>query len=688
MFLKKLYRAVFGSKSRYYSIVTAAAVILSIIQLGVIVYLNFFRIKYHIDADASIDYLRFLEQASPLYPGGFVTATTGTGMGLFTFLNKFKLMLCGGDVFLYFAIRNTLITFTCVILVVQIMRKLNTSALAGILVINLFLCPYITLNIQPSNELGYFSCMFVSAGYYGKRIIIELLLIYNMFDLMKKHFNWPLLIVGAIYMIDFGLTTGVAEFLNILAPLIIFFVCYSFIKNDAKLLISHPSVYILICTFLIFAAKIFAKKVLNVSAYDDSVTFVAAKDLLTNIFSVFVGFAALIGATTTKESVEVFSFYGVQYLINFVILAVFAISFIYYIYKLVKKSPSAIKHLPFFVVFVTVFAVHCLVAPTFEHETVVRAGRYLIPAMISGLFLISFFTDDIAENGLMRKFGVLVLAGAAAISSFSSYKVYEDRAFPYNAAKRLIEKIDETDVPVVYGFGNTYSYGVCTTSNSANYFRVLDHTRAYRALHNNYNYISLIGDYLYFNDASECASSSMIMSTAGDYESLPSYIANKYELIYLEPELGIGLYYSEKNPFDLTSAIEPGKNTEYMYSQGISIGCGYIDEDGYLVSDGNEGVLMTGSPIHGQSIHTQKGVYDITLCYEVMGYADENEAVLSVCSGEDKELASQAVMSKDKTSITIENVEITSDGYEIGYFVTVPQGAQVKLRSIDINLKS
>ena len=60
-------------------------------------------------------------------------------------------MLCGGNVFLYFAIRNTFITFTCIILVLQILRKLNAGVLTSILAINLLLCPYITLNMKLQN---------------------------------------------------------------------------------------------------------------------------------------------------------------------------------------------------------------------------------------------------------------------------------------------------------------------------------------------------------------------------------------------------------------------------------------------------------------------------------------------------------------------------------------------------------
>lgn len=62
--------------------------------------------------------------------------------------------------------------------------------------------------------------------------------------------------------------------------------------------------------------------------------------------------------------------------------------------------------------------------------------------------------------------------------------------------------------------------------------------------------------------------------------------------------------------------------------------------------------------------------------------------MFNITTGSNKELAGQAIMSADKTSVTVENIEIIYDGYETEYFVTVPAGAELKLKSIDINLKS
>ena len=61
MFFKRLYDYIFRTKWTVATAVTAAAVLLAIVQFGAIIYINLFALKHHIDSDFSINILRLTE---------------------------------------------------------------------------------------------------------------------------------------------------------------------------------------------------------------------------------------------------------------------------------------------------------------------------------------------------------------------------------------------------------------------------------------------------------------------------------------------------------------------------------------------------------------------------------------------------------------------------------------------------
>ena len=52
--------------------------------------------------------------------------------------------------------------------------------MSRLIVLAFFLCPYLTTCSDIVNDLGYYSCLFVSAGFYSVKILISLMYLLSM----------------------------------------------------------------------------------------------------------------------------------------------------------------------------------------------------------------------------------------------------------------------------------------------------------------------------------------------------------------------------------------------------------------------------------------------------------------------------------------------------------------------------
>ncbi len=685
MFIKSVYNELFKKRWTVYTAVTAAAVVLALVQLGAIIYIDLFALKYHLDADASINFLRALEINDPLVQGAAVINTSGSGLTPFDLVASAALRLLGNDVFLYYGLSNIIVTILILLVVVQLLKQVKASAMVGMLCINILLCPYISTSMNIANDLGYYACMYVSSGYYGLRTAVELLIIYNVFLLESGKRNIALIIVSGVFVLAFGIGSGLYMLQTVLAPLLLYCIVSAFIKKDPKEFISKKMLYVAGSIALLFAAKLFTKLIYNAEAIDASISFISLPSLWSNICSVFYGFVSLLGALPTHDGTNVLSLNGVSYAAAFVVLTVFIIAFVYYIVKLCRGSENARRFLPFFCVSATVFIVQCLIASPFPNEIPIRGMRYLLPVMISGTFLICFFIGELKDEGLFRKCGVLLLAVCVAFTSCVSYKNYRERRTPYDICTALIDRINDHSAPVVYGWGESYVAGGLGTWSVTYNLRVFDHTRAYKALNSNYNTISNDGDYEYYNDNADWQGETLLISTSEDFSSLPGFISLRYEPVYTEESSGLTLYYCPENPFDLSSEVTHGKNTELPYSLGVEFS-GVINEEGALQTDGTAGCVLSGQAVDNAGAPaTAKGSYDITIHYETDSKNGTDAAVFSVMTDNWGNPVGAVNMDADKNAVTVKGVVLPRDNCALGYKVEAPENTQMRIYSVEIN---
>ncbi len=685
--MKSLYNTIFKEKWNVYTAVTVFSLLLAIFQFCAIVYTNIFQIQYHLDADASINFLSIQELSQPLGNNSGVSSITGTGHSLFKYIYVVLYRLTG-SIFMCYGIYNIIITCAVCALLVFILKKLKTGTLAILLCLNLLLCPYIANDMSASNYLGYFHLMFTSSGYYGTRTVIELLIILNVLNAEEQKLNVPLIIITGIGIFSYGMSTGLYLLQTILGPMIVFCVVMVFVKNDIHRFFGKTSIIVFAGTAILLAGKYFIKKVYGQTAIDSDIVFISIQNLWQNICSVFYGYMHIFGAIPQTEGQIVLSVYGASYMIALLIFIINVTALSYYIVRLIKKDERAIKFLPFFIVMLFVFAVQSLVKSPFEHESQMRGERYLLPVMISGIFIVGFFVDNLDSNRLFKKAGTAFMALCIAFSTVFSYKIYSEHKTPYDICVNIAQQASKyEEAPVVYSWGREYT-GPLSTWGIAYNLRTIDRSKVYKALSYEYNYISNGGDYSYFDDNSEWRGETLILSTPDDFEQLPVFIKQKYILVYREPSCNLGLYYSENtNCFDLTSAVKIGTNIDFPYSEGVSLSNGDLDERGIFTTNGTAGVCLFGSASHTNAISqelqpsTEAGKYSITIEYNIKQCGNRPPVLYASTESSDLQIG----FDEHAKSITLENVVVPYDDSALYYSVDVGEGTILEIKSIIIN---
>ena len=79
------------------------------------------------------------------------------------------------NIFLSYGLANCMITAANIYLFHCILKDLDFPEMSRLIVLAFFLCPYLTTPFDIVNDLGYYSCLFVSAGFYSVKILISLM---------------------------------------------------------------------------------------------------------------------------------------------------------------------------------------------------------------------------------------------------------------------------------------------------------------------------------------------------------------------------------------------------------------------------------------------------------------------------------------------------------------------------------
>ena len=515
-------------------------------QLFITLYFNVFEAKEHMGIDVSWEYLKaniaFKERA--FYPSDVINTTTQPMFERHILI--LPLYLIFKNVFVAYGLSSFFITVACLVVLYKIGTSLKLTLGQKLIILNLFICPFMANGFNIDNDLGYFVCVNGFGAMQNVSTLTILMVILSVvFDGNSKHKK--IIEIATLASIVFiGVSKGTSLLVWIGVPMAIYIVTQVFIKNDIKFLISKTSIFMYASVVGVLLGRIIGG-ILGYQYLDSSVTWANASEIMKNLGNVLVGVPLLLGGIP-GEGVErsPMSFIGLVYCFGLIMSIVLVVAILYFTVQTIKaiiKEKSADDRVLFLlVVFFANIAVYAFLVP--YHVGATFEIRYLIPAIHAGFVLIGLFIKEIDDSLIIKKFGcVMLLISVIAMDLYSDYFL----AITDNSqwqTDQLLAAIDDTDAGLVY-FWDEEKYLV----RPERVIRVIDSSRVYKSISYG-NVLENFGDYKYYDDSKQYAGSTVLVTVAGQ-EPLEKAIMEQYEL--LENIGDYSVYYCSENPIDLES---------------------------------------------------------------------------------------------------------------------------------------
>ena len=511
----------------------------AIFQLLTILYFNIFEADIHLGIDSSWDYLKAMVVGREGgYPIELLSDTTAPLIDR-QFILAVPLYMLFKNINLSFAIANLIFTIVIIGLLYTIMKHKKYGMVEILIVINMFLCPYILSDFSWMNDLGYFSCVLGMGGMYSLRII-QMLIAYCVIEseeLDKR--EWGLMIISSILSLFFGIGSGMSMIAMLFIPLIVSRIVLAMIKNDISSMINWKARYIYLCTGLVLLGRIVGGAL--GLAYRDSIeNWVSADRIWDNLIRQIAGYMLLYNAIPEAGVQQTpMSFGGALHIFGLIMFVVALIAFIYSLITIIKAIKNGVDELfmTIIVVILTTVLEFVLLDTTYGEPTFER--RYLLLVFVSGFLFVGYFIKNLDSKLLFKKCGLIVLVGAILLADISSALVYKRDTNENFMMKDMVNLVSNTDAGIVYSWGDeTAIYERC--------MRVYDFDRVYKQIRSD-NTLNTWGDYLYYNDSSEYTGATVLMIGEGT-NYVPKDIMETYE--YMETIHGVEFYYSKTNPIN------------------------------------------------------------------------------------------------------------------------------------------
>ena len=663
---KELCTSFFRKKWDFYTYVKAFLAVMLISQALFIIYINLFQMKYHLGFDASSYYLSSMEmwrQKSLILKDFFYTTN------IFTAPNALIAALLygiSGNILVSYGISNLIMGSCMVAAFSALIKSAKLSSLSALILLNMFLCPYLPTDFSNINDLSYVSMLFTSGGYYAGKITCMLLIIKNLMDMEGGHKNFvlmfltlPLVFLEGVSSLYFAIT--------VLVPAVLYIIIKAAVKNNWRRFISFDTAYIAVLLALTAAGKVVASKCIPAfSSTENALSIVNASNFFVNIGNIINGFFMLTGATTCNDTVTIMSFSGISHIAGYIVALILLVSAAYYVLSIKNREASAF--IPFLIVICSSILVFSLADLTYGSK--VYEYRYLIHVFVCGMFLVGFFIDSISE-GVFKKLGILLLC-----FSILSINVYSDRAYMQNkydsdSDMPIVDRVSDFDVNAVYVYG---------TPNLifARNMRVMDDKHVYIFVGEDYTAWQGGSSYQYYRDCTDQNAKHLLITSEDGISGLPAHIRECYKEVYRAN--GKVMYYAEKNRFDFLFSVNADVNIQYPYSPATGLANGELDtERGVFTTNGTGGVCVSGD-----TAFTDKGIYDVALNYTFKECSSDRAGVLNVfINGEDTPFASVPI-DKNTESAVITGVPIDGKDFPFAYSLYSEQGSVIEFQSLVI----
>lgn len=660
-------------KAEYYTLLKILTVLLFAYNLLMLGYINLFQIKYHLGYDASAYYLKafVMWQQKTFFPQLWSEQTTlylDSAVPLAAILQSLT-----GNILVSYGLANFIIDLGMVITLVFIMKDLGLSRLVSLFVLNMFLCPYFTMQFNNANDVDWYSSLLTSGCWYGAKIFIMLLVIKTVLSLEKGKKAYALIIITMFMSLVTGISSGYYVFVTVFFPVFVYLFVRVLMKNDWKMLKCKTLYYAIVNSAIIVLGKQIAVRVIGFTSKDSNMVLTGLNDFWKNLGSIFLGFVQLVGGMHMGSDVQALTLDGITYVAGFGIIIVCLIALVYYVVK-IMKHPDENGCLLVFSVFITNVVMFIVLYTTYGQP--IFETRYLCILYIMLMILVGFYIEQLDTGLIWRKALLMAMFGMLAIKSFFGFGYYNQTLIDAERYDQIIAKVNKVDTPVVYVLGN--ELGI-----EGRNLRVLDTNHVYKSITDDLA-VAHWGDYKYYDENGSWQGSTVIISRSEKFELLPSYIRNLYT--QYEALEDYNFYKSDVNRFDYNTDIinDIKTHTDYMTSSGYSILNGELNgEDGTYTVTGCNGYVMVGP-----YAKVEAGIYNITFEYEILANKSIKPGRFEVTTDSGNNMVASVPLDAQTSKVMLKNVQFQKDAEGLEYKCYLENGVTMKLKSITVEVQS
>ena len=529
-----------ASGRRKMDALTLALAALFFCQAAVIVYFNLTQMRNHIGYDSSWNILRaalMWDEKTLINPAWSET----TNLHLDTPMSIASLLYgLTGNLLLSFGLADLAVVALLGVFVWKILARMKVGLTGRLIALNMVVCPYMTNEFFPYNDLGYFSCVLSGAAYYSLRTLFVLMLILELLQIAQEGRIGPLGLVLLPVCLLSGFSFGVFLIIILFIPFFAWQAELAALKNDWRQLVRKECLYALGCCALVAAGKVIALRAVHFEAMDSTRTWTTLEGVWTNFGAVVQGFLKLMqvlpGETDTYRAVL-----STTGLLRLFILAMFALLAVAVcsVARRTLKTPAEAEKSP--VLFLlNIAGLNFLVFGLFN----VRYGggifeeRYLIPTFFVLMLITALFFDRLEPRRVltgMLTLGMTLSLALVDVHSDFNYLHTTNDAWQMDEIQALAEG---QQAGVVYFWGQDLAV-------VGRALRPCDLGRVYKELPDEGGWFIHWGDYTtYDNPADYSGPTLLICPREGDL--VPERVLGEYSLL---AELDqVRVYASDHNP--------------------------------------------------------------------------------------------------------------------------------------------
>ncbi len=520
----------------------------AICQFALTQYFTIFQGQEHLGLDSSWEYMKVIlaDKHGELYPKEFMHETTQPEMERILFVLPFYKLT--GNIWLAYGLGNIIITGLMLFILWKIMSKIGFNTVIKMIVINMFLCPYMANGFYVTNDLGYFSCLLGLCPYQDIAVLAFLLLLWLVIleELDKK--TWIIFAWTVATTAYLCLCKGMGDIVWCGVPVFFYIMFQFFYYNDIKRLYSWKSLML----WGVIASMIVGRGLGSVIGYnyiDSGMNWINASKFWSNLGNIFLGYMAIVGGMP-GSSVErsPFAFDGFAYVFGVIIFVVLLVAFIYCLATLVKslvREKKADDVLLFLNTIIIVNTIEYMFIDTSLGQDIFEL-RYLLTATLSGFILVGYFIRFLDDGLLFKKVGVVVLfLSLVGMDLYSDYflGISDNASWNVDAVKEVVESTD-AELIVFWDAGKEFV-------KTERVLRVVDTERVYKCVSKG-EVLEDFGDYNYYDDSTQYNGPSILIVNVSEPD-VPDGLLEDYEEIATIGDMSIR--YSENNSIDIMSNI-------------------------------------------------------------------------------------------------------------------------------------